>query len=50
MIEVTRDPGYSEKPIHPLADRLPGKSYQAGEYLLELGGGAITDSYLKGSI
>lgn len=35
MIEVTRDPGYSEKPIHPLADRLPGKSYQAALNMLE---------------
>ena len=31
MIELTRDPSYSEKPIHPLSDRLPGKSYQSGK-------------------
>ncbi|KAL5258933.1 hypothetical protein ACHWQZ_G009413 [Mnemiopsis leidyi] len=35
MIELTRDPGYSEKPIHPLSDRLPGKSYQSALNMLE---------------
>lgn len=35
MIELARDPSYSEKPIHPLSDRLPGKSYQAALNMLE---------------
>ena len=30
MIELTRDPSYTEKPIHPLSDRLPAKTYQSG--------------------
>ena len=35
MVELTRDPSYTEKPVHPLSDRLPGKQYQSALNLLE---------------
>lgn len=35
MIELTRDPSYSEKPIHPLSDRFPHSGTQSALDLLE---------------
>jgi len=35
MIELTRDPSYSEKPSHPLSDRLPVSGEESALDLLE---------------